>query len=69
MNINEKFILKINNESQAWCLKPVIPGTQEADIKRIIGQGQPGQSSQDPITTSGWAMVACICYPQLCTEA
>jgi hypothetical protein len=35
--------MTIWNSSRAWWLISIIPATQEAEIRRIVVQGQPGQ--------------------------
>jgi hypothetical protein len=43
---------------------PVIPATQEVEIRKIEVQGQPGQKvSETPISANKQGMVACVCDP------
>jgi hypothetical protein len=37
------FLISVKISAGCWWLKPVILATQEADLRRITVQGQPGQ--------------------------
>jgi hypothetical protein len=39
-----------NNEAKPWWFMAVILATQEAEIRRIIGQNQPGQTVHETLS-------------------
>jgi hypothetical protein len=57
-------IYKNNKPARHWWLTPIIPAAQEAEIRKIMVQRQPGQTvqedpiSKEPITKKG--LVECL---------